>query len=89
SGSLATIEGRVNERLQDNLEVTDRTMPIDEARALGAMALFGEKYGNIVRVASQVLGGGGGGKDDVAQGGGQDATQVRAALEAIVAAVPA
>ncbi|OJV80277.1 MAG: alanine--tRNA ligase [Cellulomonas sp. 73-92] len=52
SGSLATIEGRVNERLQDNLEVTDRTMPIDEARALGAMALFGEKYGNIVRVVS-------------------------------------
>jgi alanyl-tRNA synthetase len=52
SGSLATIEGRVNERLQDDLEVTDTTMPIDEARALGAMALFGEKYGNIVRVVS-------------------------------------
>ncbi len=52
SGSLAQIEGRVNERLQDNLAVTDRTMPIDEARALGAMALFGEKYGNVVRVVS-------------------------------------
>ena len=52
SGSLAQIEGRVNERLQDNLDVTDRTMPIAEARALGAMALFGEKYGNIVRVVS-------------------------------------
>jgi len=52
SGSLSQIEGRVNERLQDNLGVTDRTMPIDEARALGAMALFGEKYGNVVRVVS-------------------------------------
>jgi len=52
SASLSQIEGRVNERLQDNLSVTDRTMPIDEARALGAMALFGEKYGNVVRVVS-------------------------------------
>jgi len=52
ASSLAQIEGRVNERLQDNLEVTDRTMAIDEARALGAMALFGEKYGNVVRVVS-------------------------------------
>ncbi len=52
SGSLAQIEGRVNERLQENLDVTDSTMPIDEARALGAMALFGEKYGNTVRVVS-------------------------------------
>lgn len=52
ASSLAQIEGRVNERLQDDLEVTDRTMAIDEARALGAMALFGEKYGNEVRVVS-------------------------------------
>jgi len=50
--SLSQIEGRVNERLQDDLEVTDRVMAIDEARALGAMALFGEKYGNEVRVVS-------------------------------------
>ncbi|GIG39804.1 alanine--tRNA ligase [Cellulomonas phragmiteti] len=52
ASSLSQIEGRVNERLQDDLEVTDRTMAIDEARALGAMALFGEKYGNQVRVVS-------------------------------------
>jgi len=52
ASSLSQIEGRVNERLQDDLEVTDRTMAIDEARALGAMALFGEKYGNEVRVVS-------------------------------------
>ncbi|RHA40525.1 alanine--tRNA ligase [Cellulomonas rhizosphaerae] len=49
---VAEIEARVNERLQDDLEVTDQTMNIDEARAKGAMALFGEKYGNEVRVVS-------------------------------------
>ncbi|WP_046528347.1 MULTISPECIES: alanine--tRNA ligase [Cellulomonas] len=52
ASSLSQIEGRVNERLQDDLEVTDAVMAIDEARALGAMALFGEKYGNEVRVVS-------------------------------------
>ncbi|GIG29140.1 alanine--tRNA ligase [Cellulomonas marina] len=52
AGALAEIEERVNSRLQDDLEVTDAVMPIDEARALGAMALFGEKYGNRVRVVS-------------------------------------
>jgi len=50
--TVAEIEARVNERLQDDLEVTDQTMNIDEARAKGAMALFGEKYGNEVRVVS-------------------------------------
>ncbi|MGN8245507.1 alanine--tRNA ligase [Cellulomonas soli] len=51
-GVLGEIEERVNVRLQDDLEVTDQVMPIAEARALGAMALFGEKYGNEVRVVS-------------------------------------
>lgn len=46
------IEARVNERLRDNLEVTDEIMDIDAARASGAMALFGEKYGKNVRVVS-------------------------------------
>ncbi len=50
--ALAQVEGRVNTLLQEELEVTDRQMPIDEARAAGAMALFGEKYGEIVRVVS-------------------------------------
>ncbi|AWE42366.1 alanine--tRNA ligase [Actinobaculum sp. 313] len=49
---ISGIEARVNERLQDNLEVTDETMPLDEARKQGAMALFGEKYGSTVRVVS-------------------------------------
>ena len=50
--ALEQIEGRVNTLLQDELAVTDQQMPLDEARALGAQALFGEKYGNIVRVVS-------------------------------------
>ena len=43
----------------------------------------GVKAGALVRVAAGVLGGGGGGKDDVAQGGGQDASKVGAALDAV------
>ena len=50
--SLEQIEGRVNTLLQQELEITDTQMPLDEAKALGAQALFGEKYGDIVRVVS-------------------------------------
>src|SRR5699024_12873585 len=50
--ALDQIEGRVNTLLQEELEVTDQKMPLDEAKALGAQALFGEKYGDIVRVVS-------------------------------------
>ena len=49
---VAGIEGRVNDRLRENLEVTDEVMDLEEARAAGAMALFGEKYGKRVRVVS-------------------------------------
>ncbi|MFD1719176.1 alanine--tRNA ligase [Georgenia deserti] len=49
---LGEIEERVNDRLAENLEVTDEVMDLDEARAAGAMALFGEKYGQRVRVVS-------------------------------------
>ncbi|MGO1509225.1 MAG: alanine--tRNA ligase, partial [Actinomycetales bacterium] len=49
---LGDIEGRVNERLTEDLEVTDETMSLDEARSAGAIALFGEKYGDRVRVVS-------------------------------------
>ena len=47
---LKEIEGIVNKNILDAINVTMTEMPIDEARKLGAMALFGEKYGDIVRV---------------------------------------
>lgn len=52
AGALSEIEERVNTQLAEDLDVTDEVMPIAEARALGAMALFGEKYGDRVRVVS-------------------------------------
>lgn len=47
---LKEIEGIVNKNILDAINVTMTEMPIDEARKLGAMALFGEKYGDVVRV---------------------------------------
>ena len=47
---IEKVENRVNEIIMDALTVENREMPIDEARKLGAMALFGEKYGDVVRV---------------------------------------
>jgi len=44
------IEEVANRAIHDDLEVTTQLLPLDEARALGAMALFGEKYGDVVRV---------------------------------------
>jgi alanyl-tRNA synthetase len=49
---LAGVEREVNARIRENAEVTTRLMTPDEAVKLGAMALFGEKYGNEVRVVS-------------------------------------
>ena len=49
---LADVEQKVNEILIDDLTVSAELMPIDRARESGAMALFGEKYGDIVRVVS-------------------------------------
>lgn len=47
---LVEIERRVNEQIWNALDVVINLKPIDEAKAMGAMALFGEKYGDIVRV---------------------------------------
>ena len=44
------IEEVANNAIAANYEVVTRELPIDEAKALGAMALFGEKYGDVVRV---------------------------------------
>jgi alanyl-tRNA synthetase len=49
---LREVEQHVNEVLIDDLRVSAQTMTQDEARAMGAMALFGEKYGDRVRVVS-------------------------------------
>ena len=47
---IATVENLVNEKIRENIPVVIKSMHKDEAIALGAMALFGEKYGDIVRV---------------------------------------
>jgi alanyl-tRNA synthetase len=47
---LAWVEGEVNARIRENAEVTTRLMTPEQAVAAGAMALFGEKYGDEVRV---------------------------------------
>ncbi|MDO8731247.1 MAG: alanine--tRNA ligase [Actinomycetota bacterium] len=49
---MQTVEARVNEVLLEDLAVTAQNMTQVQARALGAMALFGEKYGDQVRVIS-------------------------------------
>lgn len=49
---MSDLESLVNEKLAGDLEVWDRTMALEDARALGAMALFGEKYGKEVRVVT-------------------------------------
>ena len=47
---LAKVERIVNDKIFEALDVQVRSVPLDEAKKMGAMALFGEKYGEIVRV---------------------------------------
>jgi alanyl-tRNA synthetase len=47
---IAQVEGIVNAKIRENCPVIIKSMPKEEATALGAMALFGEKYGDTVRV---------------------------------------
>ena len=47
---LARVQKIVNDKIFDSMNVTVQEMPVKEAKKLGAMALFGEKYGKVVRV---------------------------------------
>jgi alanyl-tRNA synthetase len=47
---IRKVEELVNEKIRENIPVVIKEMPKEEAMKLGAMALFGEKYGNVVRV---------------------------------------
>jgi alanyl-tRNA synthetase len=49
-GDLATIEEDINARIRENAEVTTQEMAYDDAIKAGALAFFGDKYGDIVRV---------------------------------------
>jgi alanyl-tRNA synthetase len=53
---IAAVEERVNRQIRRNVEVTTRLMSPDEAVEAGALALFGEKYGDEVRVVGMGLG---------------------------------
>ena len=49
---INAVESLINTKILQGINVDNREMPIDEAKKLGAMALFGEKYGDVVRVVN-------------------------------------
>ena len=49
---INAVENYVNTVILDGIDILNKEMPIDEAKNMGAIALFGEKYGNVVRVVA-------------------------------------
>ncbi len=49
---IQSVEKLVNKYIADKMEISKKEMPIDDAKKTGAMALFGEKYGDVVRVVN-------------------------------------
>ena len=49
---IKEVENLVNKKILESIPVVTKEMPIEEAKKMGAMALFGEKYGDVVRVVS-------------------------------------
>jgi alanyl-tRNA synthetase len=86
--SLRDLAIKVRDQIGDLSGVVALTAVVDNKPALivcvNAKAQeAGAKAGDLVRLASQILGGGGGGKADIAQGGGTDASKINEALSAI------
>ncbi|HEX9986554.1 MAG TPA: alanine--tRNA ligase [Thermoanaerobaculia bacterium] len=52
AAQLRRIEDEVNERIRANYEVTKNVLPLEEAKRTGAVAMFGEKYGEMVRIVA-------------------------------------
>ena len=52
SEEIEKVENFVNNAILDGIEVLNKEMPIEEAKKMGAMALFGEKYGDVVHVVA-------------------------------------
>lgn len=50
TSTVLKVESLVNEQIKNNIEVVTKEMPLEEAKKLGVQAVFGEKYGNVVRV---------------------------------------
>ncbi len=55
SEELDKVEAIVNEKIWANIKVSIEEMPIEQAKEKGAMALFGEKYGDVVRTSLQTV----------------------------------
>ena len=80
---LSKVNAMVNEAVLEGYDIVTQELPIEEAKEKGAIALFGEKYGDVVRVVDMGQGYSVefcGGKPDSAMGGGKDLLMIDNAL---------